>query len=132
MNETHYLEIGSQASDCFLELLGADDEYLANGYSFFTVENHLRYLREVHTGERITITTQVLEGQGKKLKLFHSFHNGEGENVATMESLLLHMDMKARRSCSPVGEVAERIKDFADSHAQFTVPEAAGRFVGAV
>ena len=47
MNETHYLEAASLATDRFMELIGAGPDYIAQGRSYFTVESHVRYLDEV-------------------------------------------------------------------------------------
>ncbi|MEO0992118.1 MAG: carnitine 3-dehydrogenase, partial [Pseudomonadota bacterium] len=47
MNETHYLEAGSKATDRLMVLVGADADYVATGKSYFTVESHVRHLDEV-------------------------------------------------------------------------------------
>ena len=66
MNETRYLEAASQATDRFMEIIGADAAYVASGFSYFTVETHLRFLDEVQAHDRLTVTTQVLSGSGQK------------------------------------------------------------------
>ncbi|MEL6208355.1 MAG: thioesterase family protein, partial [Pseudomonadota bacterium] len=76
MNETHYLEVGSRATDRFMEMIGADAAYVAGGGSYFTVENHVKYFKEMHVGERITADTQVISGAGKKMHLYHRLRNG--------------------------------------------------------
>jgi carnitine 3-dehydrogenase len=130
MNEAHYLEIGAQASDRFMEMIGADAAYIASGKSYFTVENHLRYLAEVLAGERLTVTTQVLGGGGKKLHLFHRIAKGDGTLAATMETLLLHTDLTTRRSSLPEPAVEAALARFAADHAGLPRPEGAGRSVG--
>jgi carnitine 3-dehydrogenase len=130
MNEAHYLEIGAQASDRFMEMIGADAAYIASGKSYFTVENHLRYLAEVLAGERLTVTTQVLGGGGKKLHLFHRIAKGDGTLAATMETLLLHTDLTTRRSSLPGPAVEAALARFVADHAGLPRPEGAGRAVG--
>ncbi|RMJ20420.1 hypothetical protein PHISP_08710, partial [Aspergillus sp. HF37] len=71
MNETHYLEASSLATDRFMQIIGADADYIASGRSYFTVESHVCHLNEVHAGDRLTVTTQVLAGAGKRLHLFN-------------------------------------------------------------
>ena len=83
MNEAHYLEAASLATDRFMQMIGADADYVAGGRSYFTVENHIRYLDEIHAGDRLTITTQVLSGQGKRLHLFHRLWRGDDTLAAT-------------------------------------------------
>lgn len=130
MNEAYYLEAGAAATDRFMELIGADADYVAAGQSYFTVENHLRYLDELKEGERLIITTQVLEGEGKKMKLFHFLKNADGKLAATMETLLLHVDLNSRSSCPPEAGVASRLRTFAAKHENLPLPEGAGRYVG--
>ncbi|NIZ11535.1 carnitine 3-dehydrogenase [Pseudooceanicola sp. HF7] len=129
MNETFYLEAGSKATDGFMELIGADSAYIAGGLSYFTVESHVCYLDEVHEGDRLSATSQLLSGKGKKMHLFHRLYRGDGTLAATVETLLLHMDLKARRSCPPEGEVARKLADFEAAHAGHPA-DGAGRFVG--
>ena len=130
MNETHYLEAGSQATDRFLEMIGVDLDYVSSGYSFFTVENHLRYLQELLAGDRLTLCTQVLGAGGRKLHLYHQFLRQDGEPAASMESLLLHTNMQTRKSCVPGDDVARRLLAYAEAHSKFPLPEGVGRHVG--
>ncbi len=129
MNETFYLEAGSKATDGFMERIGADEAYIARGLSYFTVESHVRYLDEVHAGDMLTATTQVLNGEGKKLHLYHRLFRGDGALAATVETLLLHTDLTARASCLPAPEVAHRLAAYAAAHENHE-KSGAGRFVG--
>ncbi|MTH65651.1 carnitine 3-dehydrogenase [Paracoccus shanxieyensis] len=129
MNETHYLEAASLATDRFMEMVGADAGYVASGKSYFTVENHIRYLDEIHAGDRLTVTTQVLGGQGKKMHLFHRLWRGDGTLAATVETMLLHTDLTARRTSLPDAAVAQALSDWAARHRDMPA-EGAGRFVG--
>lgn len=130
MNEAKYLEAAAQATDRFMEMIGCDAEYIASGGSYFTVESHVRFLNEMHEGDALTITTQVLKGEGKKMHLFHRLLGPDGKLAATVETLLLHMDMKARVSALPSDEVAARLTAYATAHAGMPMPEGAGRHVG--
>ena len=130
VNEAHYLELFAQASDRFMELAGADADYIAAGRSYFTVETHLRHLDEVRAGESIRVTTQLLAGEGSKLHLFHRLENGPGKLAATGEHLLLHVNLQTRRSCPPEPEVAVRLGRLSARHAGLPSPEGAGRSVG--
>ncbi len=64
MNEAHYLEAGSRATDRFMELIGADEDYVAGGRSYFTVESHVRYLAEAHAGDRLTARLRCWGARG--------------------------------------------------------------------
>jgi carnitine 3-dehydrogenase len=113
-----------------MEMIGCDAEYIAAGGSYFTVENHVRFLDELHEGDMLTITTQVLKGEGKKMHLFHRLHGAEGQLAATVETLLLHMDLNARGTSLPSDAVAARLAAYASDHAGLPLPDGAGRHVG--
>ncbi len=128
MNEARYLQAFGDATDRFMELIGIDAEYVAAGRSIFTVETHIRHLAEVNAGDRITVTTRVLAGEGKKFHLWHEMRAGE-VLAATGEHLLLHVDLATRKTSTPAPHVAETLARVAAAHAG-NWPEGAGRSVG--
>ncbi|MEY8799231.1 carnitine 3-dehydrogenase [Leisingera sp. XS_AS12] len=130
MNEAHYTEASAQATDRFMEMIGVDAAYIAEGGSYFTVENHVRFLDELHEGDALTVTTQVLQGTGKKMHLFHRLFGPEGKLAATVETLLLHMDLNARGTSLPSPQVADKLASFAGAHAGLPLPDGVGRHVG--
>ena len=130
MNEAYYLEIASIATDRFMKLVGCTEEYVAAGQSYFTVENHVCYLSELHQGDQLTVTTQLLDGEGKKMHLFHRLHGPDKSVAATVESLLLHMDLSARKTSLPGDAVAAELGRISAQHSSLPVPEGAGRYVG--
>ena len=90
---------------------------------------HVRYLRELHAGDPVRVTFQLLEYDAKRMHYFEQlFHAEEGWLSATSENMALHVDMAARRRprhfpmSSPRG--SQRMKA---AHASLPVPEAAGR-----
>ena len=130
MNEAHYVEASAAASDRFMEMIGADGNYIASGKSYFTVENHVRYLDEIKAGERLRVTTQVLNASGKKLHLFHTLMAGEAKVSATVETMLVHVDLSTRRSCDPDPKISAKIEGYASAHADMPLPDGAGRAIG--
>jgi carnitine 3-dehydrogenase / betainyl-CoA thioesterase len=130
MTESRYgVEFG-YATDAFLRHVGLDAQYLESGHSAYTVEGHVRFLREVAALEPIAIDTQVLAVDGKRLHLFHSLrHGGSGELLATGEYMLLHVDTAQGRTCPWEEPVASRLSEAATAHARLPLPEGAGRAV---
>ena len=129
MNETHYLETSSLATDRFMQMIGADADYIASGRSYFTVESHVCHLNEVHAGDRLTVTTQVLAGAGKRLHLFNRIWRDD-VLAATVETMLLHTDLSTRRTSDPDPAVTARLSDWVSRHAAMPAPRGAGRYVG--
>jgi carnitine 3-dehydrogenase len=131
MNDARYLQAFSESMDCLLGVIGAGEDYVAAGHSFFTVENHLRYLDEVKTGTRITVDTQVIKAEGKKLHVFQEMRRAnDGALCATAEQMFVHVSLTTRAACEPVGEVLNKIATLADAHSDLDLPKGAGRFVG--
>ena len=130
MNEAKYLQAFCDATDAFMRVIGADADYIGGGLSYFTVETHIRHLDEARAGEPITVDTQVLAGQGKKMHLFHAMRHGDGHLLATGEHMLLHVSLATRATCEPAPQVRARLEEIAALHAALPRPEGAGRMVG--
>ncbi|WP_415919979.1 carnitine 3-dehydrogenase [Tateyamaria sp. SN6-1] len=129
MNEARYLQAFGDATDRFMALIGCDAAYIATGGSYFTAETHLRHLDEAHAGTRIEIRTQVLEGAGKKMHLWHEMRAGD-RLLATAEHFLLHVSLETRRPSAPSQAIMETLARVASAHAALPWPEGAGRAVG--
>ena len=136
MTESRYLQVFGDATDALLRFAGADDEYMATGRSFYTVETHIRHLREVAGGEPLTVETRVLGSDGKRVHLFHRMFHGErggergeerGAELATGEHMLLHVDTAAGRAAPAAPEIAARLAEIAAAQAPLGTPEGAGQ-----
>ncbi|PUB12087.1 carnitine 3-dehydrogenase [Yoonia sediminilitoris] len=129
MNEAKYLQAFGDATDRLMWLVGCDADYIASGSSFFTAETHIRHLDEVHAGTRIRVETQVLQGTGKKLHVFHRMF-ADTRELATGEHFLLHVNLETRKACDPDDRVAVPMARVAAAHADLPRPEGAGAAVG--
>ena len=130
MTEARYLDCFSEATTELMALIGADEEYIANVGSYFTVETHIRHLDEVLIGERIYSKTQVIYGQNKKLHLFHWLHHDDGRLLATAEHMLIHVDLKTRGASMPSDLVIDRMERLYSAHKKLPTPEGLSRAVG--
>jgi carnitine 3-dehydrogenase len=130
MTEARYGDVFGYATDAFLRHVGLDDSYLERGYSAYTVEGHIRYLREAAAHEPLSVGTQVLGADEKRLHVFHALtHGRSGEILATGEYMLLHVDTAAGRVCAWLEPVGARIAAAAAAHAHLPLPEGAGRAI---
>jgi carnitine 3-dehydrogenase len=130
MTESRYLEAFADATDRFMLMIGCDADYIASGGSYFTAETHIRHVDEAHAGAVIEIRTQVIEGKGKKMHLFHTMREG-ARVVATGEHMLLHVSLESRRSEPPGAAVEAALIRVATAHAGLPAPEGLGRAIGA-
>jgi carnitine 3-dehydrogenase len=78
----------------------------------------------------VTVQTQVLRFDGKRLHVFHHLRReGDGEELATAEQMLLHVDLASGRAAAADGPVAGAAREIARAHAQLPRPERAGRAI---
>ena len=129
MTESRYLFASSETVDAFLRHIGADLDYVAGGHSYYTAETHILHRGEARLGDALTGTVQVLAADDKRLHLFVRLLRGE-EEVATLEQMLLHVDMRGARVCAAPEAILARLRPIAAAHAALQRPGAAGRRVG--
>lgn len=130
MTESRYLQCATHATDNFMAMIGADQAYIDSGKSFFTVETHIQHLDEVAVLQKICVDTQVLKGEGKKMHLYHRIQHDDGRLLATVEQMLIHVDLETRKASVPDEKVAATLSTIAEQHAQLPYPEAAGKAIG--
>jgi acyl-CoA thioester hydrolase len=126
----YYNVLFDRAVDEVFELLGCSVDHVKTGFSTFTAEVHVRYLRELHEGDPVRVTFQLLEFDNKRMHYFEQlFHAREGWVSATSENMSLHVDMAAKKVSPFPPEVTRRLLQMKASHGQLPRPEAAGRSV---
>jgi len=131
VHESRYLQLFADATDALLGELGVDSDYLAAGASYFTVETHLSHLRQLEAGDRVHVTTQVLDSDEKRLHVFHVLLcEGEVDPVATAEQMLLHVDTESGRAAPAREPVSTRVAELTARHEALPRPDRAGRSVG--
>ncbi|WP_199566713.1 thioesterase family protein [Streptomyces triticagri] len=100
LSEAYYVLVFGHATDAMMDGTGLTEAYRAEtGCSLYTVESHIRYLREVHEGAELRIRTRVLGVDARKVRWSHEMYEGTGtgagagaaEPVATTELLGVHV-----------------------------------------
>jgi acyl-CoA thioester hydrolase len=128
LNMAYYNVLFDRAVDEAFELLGCGADYLRKGFSTFTAEVHVRYLRELRAGDPVRVTFQLLDYDAKRMHYFEQlFHANEGWVSATSENMSLHVDMAAKKAAPFLSGVTRRLLQMKASHSQLPRPEAAGR-----
>ena len=117
------------SSDAFFRFFGVDEQYRASGRSLYTVETHLRNLREARLGDRLRLTLQVLGVDSKRLHILHEMYGAGAELVATAEQLLVHADTRSGRAAPFPGLVAGRLAQVRAAHAALPVPGYVGHVI---
>jgi acyl-CoA thioester hydrolase len=131
-NMAYYNVLFDRAGDEAFALLGLGPDYVkAANCSFFTLETHVTYVRELHAGDAVRIDTQFLDYDAKRVHYVQQmFHAGEGWLSCVTELIVMHVDMAAKRSAPFPLEVLERIRGLHEAHKALPVPPQVGHRIG--
>ena len=129
LNMAYYNVLFDRAVDEAYELCGIGASYVEQQRrSLYTVEVHIRYLRELHASDPVRVTFQLLDFDSKRLHYFEQlFHAEEGWVSATSENMVLHVDMETKRTSAFADGATRRLNRMKSAHAMLPVPEASGR-----
>jgi len=129
LNMAYYNVLFDRAVDEAYELLGIGADYVTRArHSCFTAEVHIRYLRELHAGDPVRVTFQLLAHDAKRLHYFEQlFHATEGWVSATSENMALHVALDAKATAPFPQPATRRLALMQAAHGALPRPEAAGR-----
>ena len=128
MTESRYLQVFGDTTDAFLQFIGMDEEYRSEGFSFYTVETHIRHLREVAGGESLSVETQLLGFDEKRFRIVHMMiHPESGEIPATSEHMLLHVETNVGQACPMEKMLHEKLTEIWNGHQNLHIPDYAGK-----
>lgn len=129
MNDACYVIAFSQAVDGFMSFIDLNESFREQySVSIYTLQSMVSYLQEVSEGENILIKGQLLESDSKKLRLFLTMYHAEThDKLATMETLLLHMDMKQHKASPFLPHTLSLVKQVQTAHNELEKPNNAGK-----
>jgi len=120
----------SGADDLFAEFGIGPDYPKTRGFSTFSAEFHVCYLRELHEGDEVYVTSQLLDMDEKRFHFFQELRHIDGWLSATGEGLGLHIDMSGPKVAPMPEDVAEKMRTIFAVHADLPRPDRAGRRIG--
>ncbi|MDE2304069.1 MAG: carnitine 3-dehydrogenase [Gammaproteobacteria bacterium] len=131
MTDYRYMMLMGDAMDALYRLAGLDEAYRKAGGMYYDVETHVRFLREVKSGEPVYVTTQVLALDEKRLHVFHRLHRRHDDQlIATGEQMHLHVDTAAAKAAPVAPGVRARLERIRKAHSALPVPAESGARVG--
>lgn len=134
INMAYYNVLFDNAIDEFFIEAGLGPDYVERSdASFFTVEAHLCYVRELPPDASVYVESRLLDVDDKRLHAYQElFHAEEGWLSATSEQMYLHVDMDARRTAPWPDDIRARLGAIKAGHDALPRPERAGRSIGIV
>ena len=98
MNVKYYYQLFDDVyTKMYIENLGFDDDYLASGFSTFTLEDSIRYLREFKLSDKIYPSFYLYKVNKKLLHFVGILLNEQLELSAIFETVLAHVNLDTRK-----------------------------------
>ncbi|TFF22972.1 thioesterase [Jiella endophytica] len=98
LNLAYYHVLFDRGMDEIFDAIGLGERYRERtGFTTYTAEAHVRYLREVPPGSRVIVSSQIVGLDEKRLHLFMEMHHTEGWLAATLEDLTLSVDQRGEK-----------------------------------
>jgi len=132
MNMAYYAVIFDEAADEIYPQLGFGPDYQKTGFTTYTAEFHICYLRELHVNDPVTVTLQLLDFDEKRFHIYQEIWHEDGWCAATGESMGLHIDQSGPNVAPMPDEILKRMQNLYDKHRDLPRPDRAGRKIGIV
>ena len=131
-NMAYYNVLFDRDSDVALGLLGLGPAYVKRtGNSYFTLEVHVSYLRELHVDDTLTVATHILDFDSKRLHYVQTMqHAMQGWTACITENMIMHVDMATKKSAAMPADILEKIKIAYEAHKTLPVPLQVGHKIG--
>ena len=98
MNVNYYYKMFDEVySKLYFEELDFSPEYVASGFSTFTLEDNIRYLKEFRLGDKIYPSFLLNNANEKMLHFVGILLNENNELAAIFETVLGHINLNERK-----------------------------------
>ncbi len=131
MNIAYYGFAFEEAARAFFRSLDISEAYRERSdHSFFALETHTVFKRELLVEAPIRFEAQILAFTGKRIHVFYRMvHATENYLAATNETLYVHVDLEARRTVPVSPELERRLAPIVERHLRLPRPAEAGRAI---
>jgi acyl-CoA thioester hydrolase len=127
----YYSVLMDQCADQVYPLFGFGPDYLATtGCTTYVAEHHVCYVRELHEGDMVTGTFQILDYDEKRFHCYQELWHQDGWLAATGEALTLHVDQSGPKVAPMTGSILENVAKMFEDQKDLPRPERAGRSIG--
>ena len=98
MNVNYYYQLfDSTYTSFYIDELGFDEAYMERGFSTFTLEDSIRYLKEFRLNDVVYPSFQLYKANKKLLHFIGILQNKENEVAAIFETVIGHIDLNKRK-----------------------------------
>jgi acyl-CoA thioester hydrolase len=131
-NMAYYNVLFDRAADEMFAVLGLGPAYVKErNCSFFTLEAHLTYKRELRAGDIVVISNRILACDAKRVHYVQSMcHKSEDWLSCVSEVIVAHVDLAAKKTSHFPSDVFKCIELAAKSHEHLPIPKEVGHKIG--
>lgn len=130
-NMAYYNVLFDRAADEIFALAGLGPDYVKTGNSFFTLETHTSYLRELAPTDTVKVDIQLLDHDHKRVHYVQQMrHAKEGWVACVLEVIVSHVSLVTHKTSEFPPEVAVKIQEISSAHKHLPVPPQVGHKIG--
>lgn len=124
MNLAYYVLAFDLATDVFFDQFGLNQTYRdRTGCSTFAGNIHVFYKSELHEGDAFTVRSTLLGFDEKRIRYMNQMYRADdGSEVALVEGLSLHVDLRIRRVCPMQEPLVSGLAEIQANQAPFELP----------
>lgn len=127
MNLAFYVVVFDGATDLLWDVIGLGQPYRqATGNGTFAAETHILYRAELLLGDAVSVSTQILGADAKRLHLAHEIRRGPAL-IAQQKIMLLHVSLETRRVTPFPPSTLAQVLAATAAHAALPKPDWVGR-----
>ncbi len=131
LNMAYYNVLFDRGADHGLSGLGINLDYVTTRrLTIYTAEVHVTYIRELHQGQKVYATFQIIDHDAKRLHAFQELYHEDGWLAATCEIMSLHIDMSGPKVAPFPEDIMANVEAMAKEHAKLERPAGVGRSIG--
>lgn len=130
MNMAYYAVIFDEAADEIYPFIGFGPEYQKTGFTTYTAEFHICYLRELHLNDKVTVTLQLVDHDEKRFHTYQEIWHEDGWCAATGEAMGLHVDQSGPSVAVMPEAIQSQLAKLQEAHNSLPFPDRVGRRIG--
>ncbi|MFK7753341.1 MAG: thioesterase family protein [Sedimentitalea sp.] len=130
MNMAYYNVLFDRCADQVYEMFGFGPEYAARGFTTYTGEFHICYVRELHEGSKVRVSFQLIDHDEKRFHAYQEIRHEDGWLAATGEAMALHIDRSGPRVAPFPSDIKAKLEVMQAAHDVLGRPERVGRGIG--
>ncbi|MFK7743408.1 MAG: thioesterase family protein [Roseobacter sp.] len=130
MNMAYYSVVFDEAADEIYPDIGFGPDYQKTGFTTYTAEFHITYLRELHLGDVLRVSLQLVDFDEKRFHTYQEIWHEDGWCAATGEAMGLHIDQSGPKVAPMPAHILAKLTQLHDKHSAFPRPARVGSSIG--